>query len=104
MEIEGGFEQLNINSGEMLCRQLQIEMAGDPHWEDIDCRKIEEQDALLLQKFVGGGLIEEDLNKRIEELEESGKCDPGDSSCALAALLRNKIIVNKYREEKGGVA
>ncbi|MEK7548969.1 MAG: hypothetical protein AAB496_00540 [Patescibacteria group bacterium] len=102
MEIEGGFEQLN--SAEMLCHQLQIEMAGDPHWGDIDCHKIEEQDALLLQKFMGGELMEEDLNKRIEELEESGKCDPGDSSCALAALLRNKIIVKKYRKEKGGFA
>ena len=52
MAIEGGFEQLDVNSGEILCRQLQIEMAGDPHWEDIDCHKIEKQDALLLQKFM----------------------------------------------------
>ncbi|KKR88795.1 MAG: hypothetical protein UW50_C0001G0129 [Candidatus Wolfebacteria bacterium GW2011_GWA1_44_24] len=101
MAIESNFE--NLNSGQFLCNNLRGKTGNDPHWQEINCGKIEIADADLIGKFFGGILTEEDVDKRTEELENLRKEgeDVSESSYALAGLLKNKIIALKgYRKSK----
>lgn len=100
MSIEGNFEQLN--SAEILCNHLHNQTAGDPHWSEIDCAKIESEDVVLINKFMNGELSDGDINERVERLGEFGRDNQKDSSYVLAALLKNKLIAKKYWKRRGG--
>lgn len=94
MSIEGNFEQLN--NAEILCNHLHNQTASDPHWSEIDCAKIESDDVVLINKFMNEELGDDDIDKRMERLKEADRDNQKDSSYALAALLKNKLIAKKY--------
>lgn len=100
MSIEGNFEQLN--SAERLCNYLHNQTAGDPHWSEINCAKMEDEDVILINKFMSEELKDGDIDERMERLGEFGRDNQKDSSYVLAALLKNKLIAKKYWKRKSG--
>ncbi|KKP98836.1 MAG: hypothetical protein US71_C0002G0054 [Parcubacteria group bacterium GW2011_GWD2_38_12] len=100
MSIENGFEQ--SNDAEILCNNLHNQIADDPHWSDINCAKMEAEDAGLISKFTSGELSDDDIDERMDELREVDRNNQKDSSYVLAALLKNKLIASKYWEKRGG--
>lgn len=100
MAIENGFEQLN--AAEILCNNLHNQIADDPHWSDINCAKMEDEDAGLISKFTSGELSDDDIDKRMDQLKKINRNNQRDSSYVLAALLKNKLVAGKYWKRKGG--
>ena len=96
--MEKNFEKLNKE--ENFSEKFRIKTADDPHWENIDSGQIEESDVLLLNKFEKGNLTEKEIDQRIKELEKEGK-KFDNSSYALSAMLKNKLISKKYWSGKG---
>jgi len=99
MTIEAqNFEQ--FDDLEVFCSKFKERTAGDPHWEDINCAGIEDEDVDLISRLDNGELTESDINKRSAKLEELGRGDPHDPSYALAAMLKNMLIARIVEERK----
>ena len=98
MAIEGGFEQLN--NAETLCHYLHNRTFSDSHWLEINCAKMEDEDAILINKFINRELSDDDIDERMERLKEADRNNQKDSSYVLAALLKNKLVANRHWERK----
>ncbi len=92
IESQGENEKKNFD----IIKKFIKETFLDPHREDIIISKLLEEDFDLIRKFDAGILTEQEINDRLESLNNNHK----NLSYHFAVMLKNKFLANGASKNK----